>query len=129
MRNLVGFIGLLAVLATGGLIYSKYFTQSSGGTGVVAPTQTIDVVGVKSDLLGIAQAERVYQAQHGSYASMDDLVSSGALSMSKPGRDGYTYDVETSADSFRVVARCPSTSSPGCTNYAVDQTMQVQPTP
>src|SRR5271167_4784750 len=121
MRSLGGFIGLLAVLLTGLWIYSKYFTQSSTGTGVIAPTQTIDVVGVKSDLLGIAQAERVYQAQHGSYASMDELVSSGAMTMAKPGRDGYTYDVETSADSFRVVAHCPSTTSPGCTNYAVDQ--------
>ena len=129
MRNLVGFIGLLAVVLVGGWIYMKYFTQSSAGTGVIVPTQTSDVVGVKSDLLGIAQAERVYQAQHGSYASMDDLVSSGALSMTKPGRDGYTYDVETSSDSFRVVAYCPSSTSPGCTNYTIGQTMEVQTAP
>ncbi len=96
---------------------------------MAAPRQTIDVIGVKTDLLGIAQSERVYQAGHGSYASLDELVSSGAMSMAKPGRDGYTYNVETSADGFRVVAHCPSATSPGCTNYSVDQTMEVQPEP
>jgi hypothetical protein len=129
MRSLGGLIGLLVAVLIGSLIYKYYFTQSSTGAAVTTPTQTIDVVGVKGDLLTIAQSERAYQAEHGSYASLDELVSSGAMSMAKPGRDGYTYGVETSADSFRVVAHCPSTSSPGCTNYAIDQTMEVQTAP
>ena len=127
MRSLGGLIGLLVAVLIGGLIYKFYFTQQSAGT--ATPIQTIDVVGVKNDLLAIAQSERAYQAEHGSYASLDDLVSSGAMSMAKRGRDGYTYDVETSADGFRAVAHCPSTTSPGCTNYSVDQTMEVQAAP
>ena len=129
MRSLGGMIGLVVTLLIGGLIYKFYFTQSSAGTGAATPTQTIDVVCAKSDLLAIAQSERVYQAEHGSYASLDELVSSGAMSMAKPGRDGYTYDVETSADSFNVVAHCPAATSPGCTNFTVDQTMEIRATP
>ena len=129
MRSLGGIIGLVVTLLIGGLIYKYYFTQSTAGTGVAAPAQAIDVAGVKTDLISIAQSERVYQTGHGSYASLDELVSSGAMSMAKPGRDGYTYDVETSADGFNVVAHCPSATSPGCANFSIDQTMEIQTAP
>jgi hypothetical protein len=123
-------IGLLVVALIAGLIYKFYFTRmQSSGMGAATPAQTIDVVGVKNDLIGIAQAERAYQAEHGSYASLDDLISSGGLTMKKTARDGYTYDVETSAAGFRAVAHCPAATSPGCQNYSVDQTMEVQVTP
>jgi hypothetical protein len=123
-------IGLLVVALIAGLIYKFYFTRmQSSGMGAATPAQTIDVVGVKNDLIGIAQAERAYQAEHGSYTSLDDLISSGGLTMKKTARDGYTYDVETSASGFRAVAHCPAATSPGCQNYSVDQTMEVQVTP
>ncbi len=123
-------IGLLVVALIAGLIYKFYFTKmQSSGMGAATPAQTIDVVGVKNDLIGIAQAERAYQAEHGSYASLDDLISSGGLTMKKTARDGYTYDVETSASGFRAVAHCPAATSPGCQNYSVDQTMEVEVTP
>ena len=128
MRSVGNLLGLLVVALIGMLVYKFYFSQSqSAGTGT--PTQTIDVVGVKNDLLAIAQAERAYQAEHGSYASLSELVSSGAMAMKKTDRDGYTYGVETSAEGFRVIARCPATTTPGCISYAVDQNMDVQPAP
>ncbi len=120
-------IGLLVVAAIVLLSYKFFLSKTVADTGANGgPTQTIDVVGVKMDLLSIAQAERAYQAEHGSYASMDDLLSSGALSMKKNGRDGYAYDVETSEDGFRATATCPSAKLPGCSDFSVDQTMQVQ---
>jgi len=45
--------------------------------------QTIDTVGVKNDLVAIGQAERIYQAGRASYGSLDDLVSSGAMTLKK----------------------------------------------
>lgn len=125
MRSVVG---LLIAAGIALLAYKVYLSKTVASTGANGgPTQTIDVAGVKMDLLSIAQAERMYQAEHGSYASMDDLTSSGALSVRKSGRDGYTYDVKTVADGFRVIASCPSTKFPGCSDYSVDQTMEVQP--
>lgn len=128
MKSLGGLIGLLAVALIGGL-YFKYYLSSAQPAGTATPVQAIDAVGAQNDLLNIAQAERAYQAQNGRYASMDDLVSSGAITMRKDARQGYTYDVEASDDSFRAIARCTSPPVPGCQNYFVDQTMSVQPGP
>ncbi|HEY0701812.1 MAG TPA: hypothetical protein VGD60_03510 [Candidatus Acidoferrales bacterium] len=127
MRSLGSLVGLLVVALIAVLGYKFYFEKAQSTAGTATPMQTIDVVGVKNDLIAIAQAERAYQAEHGSYASLADLNSSGAMSMTKTSRDGYTYDVETSASSFRVIAHCPATVTPGCQNWSVDQTMEVQP--
>lgn len=127
MRSVVSLV-LAAAIAL--IAYKMYLSRAVSGTAASGgPTQAIDVTGVKMDLLSIAQAERMYQAEHSSYASMDELVSSGALSMRKNGRDGYTYDVETASDGFRVTAHCPTARFPGCSNYSVDQTMAVQAAP
>jgi len=120
-----GFVGLLVVLVLTLLIYKFYFTSGQQAMGPGGPTQTIDLMGVKSDLIAIGQAERIYQAQHNAYGSMDDLVSSGAMAYKKTGRQGYTYESEASTDSFRITARCTPHTMPGCTNFAIDQTMEV----
>jgi hypothetical protein len=127
MRSAGSMISILVVAVIGLLVYKFYFTQSQS-TGTLTPAQTINVVGVKNDLLAIAQAERNYQAEHSSIASLDELVSSGEMSIKKTGRDGYTYDIESSAEGFRVTARC-SAAAAGCTNYAVDQSMEVRAEP
>jgi hypothetical protein len=131
MRGFGSMLGLLIVVAIAALTYKFYFASSPSVSGASAstPAQTIDVVGVKNDLLAIAQAERLYQAEHGSYALMDDLVSSGAMNLRKSGRDGYTYDVDASTDSFTAIAHCPASTSARCTNYSIDQTMEIQSAP
>jgi hypothetical protein len=125
MRSLAGLlvVALISVLA-----YRLYFSKlQSTQTGT--PAQTIHVVGVKNDLLAIAQAERAYQAEHGAYGSLEELKSAGAMSLIKDGRDGYTYEVESSAAGFRVLAKCSPATNPGCSNWVVDQSMAVQPAP
>jgi hypothetical protein len=129
MRGLGSVLGLLVVVLIAGLTYKFYFQKSVSVDGASTPSQTIDVVGVKSDLLAIAQAERLYQAQHDSYASMDELVSSGAMSMRESSRDGYTYEVDASTNSFQVLAHCPVQANPGCTSYSIGQTMEIQTAP
>lgn len=129
MKALGSLAGLLIVALIALLMYKFYFTKSAAVSGAATPAQTINVVGVKTHLLEIGQAERLYQAEHGSYASMDDLISSGAMTVGKSGRGGYTYDVNASAESFQATAQCPADTHPGCTNYMIDQTMQVQATP
>ena len=125
MRAVLGVAAILVAAAVTLFIYKNSLTQSQAA-GAATPQQTIDVVGVKNDLLAIAQAERAYQVEHGSVGSLDELVSSGAMSMKKSGRGGYTYGVEAAGDGFRVTAQCPSGLA-GCSNYVVDQTMEVRP--
>ena|ERR1700722_8873839 len=127
MRGLGSLVGLLVVALIAVMTY-KYYFQKVELTSGMTPTQTINMVGVKNDLLAIAQAERTYQAEHGAYVSFSDLTSSGALAISSAGRDGYVYDVDLSGGGFRVFTHCPATTNPGCQNYSVDQTMEVQTT-
>jgi hypothetical protein len=127
MRAFGSFASILVTLVLALWIYKSYFGDAQQALGPKGPLQTIDVIGVKNDLLGIAQAERVYWAQHNSYGSLDDLVSSGAMALKKTGREGYTYDEESSSDGFRVTARC-TTPGQGCTNFFVDQSMEIQST-
>ena len=127
MRAVLGIVALL--VGAGDAVHLQEFADAIAGLGSRhADADDPNVVGVKNDLLVIAQAERAHQAEHSSVASLDELVSSGEMSMKKTGRDGYTYDVEASGDGFRVTARCPS-SLAGCTNYVVDQTMEIRTTP
>jgi hypothetical protein len=125
MRSLVGL--LLTLLIIFG-VYKLFFAQLKS-TGSAAPARTIDVVGVKNDLVSIAQSERTYQAEHSTYGTLDELTSSGAMSMTKKGREGYTYDAEVSTTSFRIVAHCTVAENPGCSNYAIDDTMNVTTVP
>jgi hypothetical protein len=127
MKAFGSFASILVVLVIALLIYKFYFGSAQQAMGPAGPMQTIDVIGVKNDLLGIAQAERVYWAQHNSYASMDDLVSSGAMALKKTGREGYTYEEQESSDGFRITARCTNPGQ-GCTNFFVDQSMEIQST-
>ena len=122
-------IGLILALVIGFFVYKFYFAQVQPGGPGTAATQAISLTGVKNDLNAIAQAERMYQAQNGSYATLDELISSGALQMGRRGRDGYTYEVEVSGNGFTATAR--HTGGPGGVRWptlVIDQTMQIRQT-
>jgi len=125
MRSLISLVVVLAIVF---ISYKLYFSQLQSSAGSAAPARTIDVAGVKNDLIAIGQAERMYQAEHSAYATLDQLNSSGAMAIAKTGRGPYTYAAEPSDNGFRVEARC-SPSAVGCINYAVDQTMEIRTTP
>lgn len=129
-RIVMRMLGLLfaAVIAMG--IYYFYLKQAAPGPGMVA-TQAISTTGVEMDLNAIAQAERTYFAQNGSYADLDQLTSSGALTMARSGRDGYTYTIETSGNGFTASARHsdrPAVNGVAPLHYpaiSIDQNMQM----
>ena len=127
MRSVIALVLALAIAF--GLYYFYLNRFQPAGKGSVA-TQAISITGVQNDLLAIAQAERAYFAQNGSYASLAELTTSGALTMPRAGRDGYTYSVETSGNAFTVTARYTGQSggSSGLhyPTITVDQTMEVR---
>ena len=125
MRVLAGLLVTAALSFGVYFLYLKQLPVSDQGT---APTQAISLTGVRMDLLQIAQAERGYIASNGNCATLDELVSSNALVVSKTGRDGYSYAVSCSAANFNVVAShapAPSGSPIRYPNLAIDQNMQV----
>ena len=125
-QDMRALIAVIIAAVIGFFVYRAYFAQvQPEGPGTTA-TQAISLTGVKNDLLAIAQAERAYQAEHGSYATFDELISSNTLRMAKPERDGYVYTVEASAGSFSVTARHPASAQVRWPTLVIDQSMQVR---
>lgn len=126
MRAIMSLVSIIVVLAIGYWIYASSLKPGSpSGT----PNQVVSTVGVKMDLLSLAQAERIYQTSHGSYASLGQLYSSGTLIARKSASTGYTYSSDVSSDGFTITARCESQPAAPCPSFSVDQTMQVQQLP
>jgi len=105
--------------------YLKKMPTTDDGT---ASTQAISLTGVRSDLLQIAQAERGSIALNSKCISLDELISSGSISMSRKERDGYTYTVNCSGTDFQVIAEHPAAATVSGVRYpklAVDSQMHV----
>ncbi|MGA2484158.1 MAG: hypothetical protein ABSF92_13705 [Candidatus Acidiferrales bacterium] len=120
---------LVAALIIGGIyyVYVRRLPTAAPGT---APTQAISLTGVQSDLLAIGQAERVYIVQNGRCGSLEELVSTGALAFTRPGREGYAYAVDCSGSDFTVTARHPGRPPAGVTGVSyptmtLDSTLEI----
>jgi hypothetical protein len=126
MRAFAGIL-IAALLALG--IYWFYLTRPHAGAPGSTPVQTIDTTRAQMDLLAIAQAERAYFAEHGAYASLDELVTSGAIPAERTRLEGFSLTGETQADGFTVTARCQPPPGQSCSSFAVDQSMSVHSIP
>jgi hypothetical protein len=126
MSRIFGFLTLLIGLGVGLYFYAHQAQSASAAAGANNPRAAVDVVGVRSDLMTIAQAERGNFALEGKYASLDDLISSKSLSVTRQ-RPPYSYSVETSATGFRVVAtRSGGNTSGTPAELSVDENMVFQ---
>jgi hypothetical protein len=123
MSRIFGFVGVL--LAAGIVLYlytrqAQTVSQLSGG----GTLQSAGVLtGVKGDLIGIANAERGFNAEQGRYGSWDELLSGHYITM-KSERPPYGYEVETTSSGFRITARRSGPGSPA--QLWIDESMQIQ---
>jgi hypothetical protein len=121
--------GLLVTVALAFVIYEYYLKKMPTTDEGTAQTQAISLTGVRSDLLQIAQAERGNIALNSKCVSLDELISSGALTMSRKERDGYTYEVSCSDSEFQVTAEHPAALAGSGIRYpklAIDTAMQIR---
>jgi len=124
MKAAGGILGLVIVLAVVWFVVKSQLT--SGPTGGTPPKEVIDVVGVKNDLIAIGQAERLYLASHGSYASVDQLQQEGSLSFSGTNRRGYNYTADVDdGQHFKITATPADPAKQGWPTLAIDENMQV----
>jgi Tfp pilus assembly protein PilE len=127
-----GLISLLLTAVIGVGAYLYFLKQAAPAPGMVA-TQAVSLTGVKTDLVAIAQAERMYYVQNGSYADLPTLTSTGTMNLTRTSRDGYTYSVEPSGNSFTATATYTAPPVPlpkGATpphfpTLSIDQTMEI----
>ncbi|HET9182196.1 MAG TPA: hypothetical protein VFP59_08700 [Candidatus Angelobacter sp.] len=125
MSRAFSFIALLAVLVVGAWFY-MHQAQHVMSAGTSNPTAAVDLTGVRSDLLAMAQAERSHAAMNGSYVSLDDLRSNGDLTMTRDHRGPYTYSAEVSGDGFRIAATYSGPENSGMPkSLSIDQTMEI----
>ena len=111
-----------------GIYYFQLKKMPSSDQGTTA-TQAISLTGVRADLMQIAQAERENIALNSQCISLDELLTSGSMSMNRKERDGYTYEVKCSGTDFQVIAEHPPALSGSGIRYpklAIDQAMQMQ---
>jgi hypothetical protein len=126
MGRIFGFLVLLVTVGVGIYLYTKQAQNSSAAARANNPKAAINITGVRTDLMTIAQAERGYFASEGKYASLDELISSRSLAVSRQ-RPPYTYEVQTSGSGFRVIATRSGDDSSGTpAELSVDQDMQFQ---
>jgi len=124
MRAAASVVGLLIVAAIIWYIVKSQYAK--GPTGGQPPAETIEVVGVKSDLLAIAQAERMYLASHGSYASVEELQQDGSITFSGSNRRGYNYTAQVDdGQHFTITAKPVDPAKATWPTLAIDDTMQV----
>jgi len=124
MKAAASILGLVIVLAIIWMMIRTQFTR--GPTGGAPPKQVIDVVGVKTDLIAIAQAERLYLASNGSYASIDQLQQDGALSFSGANRRGYNYTADVNdGQHFKITAAPSDPAKIGWPTLSIDENMEV----
>jgi len=125
MRFLRGFLVGAALLFAVYLFYLKKMPTTDSGT---APTQAISLTGVRMDLLQIADGEHGYIATNGHCASLDELISSKSISMTRTERDGYAYEVQCSGNGFTATARhlpAPAGSPIRYPNFAIDSSLDL----
>jgi hypothetical protein len=129
MRALAGLVAIGGVAAAIYFYAVKQVPVTDPGT---AATQAVSLTGVRMDLLAIAHAEQTFIAQNGHCASIDELISSASIAMTRPERDGYAYTAECAgATNFTVAARhdpAPAGSPIRYPVLAIDSTMQVHET-
>jgi hypothetical protein len=126
MGRVFGFLSLVLGLGVGMYLYSRQVQSSSAATGSATPQATINITGVKTDLMGIAAAERQYYASEAKYTSLDELISTHYVAVARQ-RPPYSYAVEIGAGGFRVVAtRSGNDASGSPAQISVDQDMEFQ---
>lgn len=125
MGRAFGFLTLIVVVAAGAYIYMRQ-TKSVMSAGTSNPTATVDLIGVRNDLLAIAQAERSHAALQSGYVSIDALRSGGDLPMPRNNRGPYNYSAEVSDSGFRIVATYSGPENSGMPSaLSIDQSMQI----
>ena len=89
------------------------------------PQQQIDVVGLKSELLAIGQAERQYFVTHSNYGTLDELEQDKLLT-GAANRRGYVFTVQVAgSQGFTATATPQDADKQNWPTLSMDQTMQV----
>ena len=107
MSRVFSFIAVLLVVGVGMYIYMQQTKAVSlaGVDGKTAnPRATIDLAGVKNDMLQFARAEQQHFASDGKYLSLEEMRSAGDTGIPGDSRGPFVYSIDASSTTFTVTA-------------------------
>ncbi len=116
MSRLFSFVAVLIVVAAGMYIYMQQIkgVSPAGVEGSTAnPRATIDLVGVKNDLLQFARAEQQHLASDGKYLSLQEMRAAGDTGLPADSRGPFTYSIDAGSTTFTVTATYNGTPTEG----------------
>jgi hypothetical protein len=123
MKSALTLAGLLLALGVGYFLYTKSLT--SAGVADAPPQQTIDTIDIKTNLMNIGQAERIYVVSHGTYGTLEQLQQDGSSALPNENR-GYVFGVTPNgAQSFTAIATPTDPNKPGWPTLTMDEKMVV----
>lgn len=123
MKSMGGIIALLAAFGVSFFVYHNYFKKA--GFDTAPPQEQIDVVGIRSQLLSISEAEKMYVVAHSVYGTLEQLEQEGSPSIGAPQRD-YTFNVTPDGSrAFTATATPDPGKKPGWPTLVVDNSGQV----
>lgn len=118
-----GFLGIGVALGATYFLYSGATSRS--GLDATSPQEQIDVVGIRTGLVEIAQAERAYLARHGTYGTLEQLRAEGTPALGA-GRRGYVFDVDARVGKgFRATATPVDANKADWPILEIDETMEI----
>jgi hypothetical protein len=123
VRAAASLLGLVIAMALGYWVYRAELVAGPGGNASTLVDQA-NVAGVKTDLISIGQAERLYLTGHDTYATLDQLHQEGSVPFQS--RHGYSFKVEVDgAQHFKAVATPDGATRTGWPVLFIDDSMQV----
>jgi hypothetical protein len=126
MGRVFGFVGLLIVLGAGMYIYKQEIVATSAPGGSTSnPRATIDVTGVRTDLIAIASAERRHYASDAKYVDISELISNGDISMQTPSRGPFSYSSSVTDTGFKITATYGGDDLGVPKELSIDETMNI----
>ena len=122
MGRSFGFVILVVVVGAGAYLFTRQAKSVSNITG--SSLSVIDVIGIRNDLIAVANAERRYFVLHAKYASLDELRRNGDTHI--PTRQDYTYSSEASETRFKISATYSGPDPKAPKHISIDETMSVK---
>jgi hypothetical protein len=116
-------VGLVVALGAGYFVYQTYMARTN--LAQAPPQEQIDVIGIKSDLLAIGQAERQYLVMHETYGTVEQLRGESLLNFGAE-RRGYLLSVAVDGSrGFTITATPADADKVGWPAFAMNETMQI----
>ena len=91
---------MISILVSLGIAFGMYVfflkRMSPGGS----PQHAMSTTTVETQLVHLAEAERIHYVQNNSYATLEQLAANGEFKMTNPDPNGYVYSVGSRRGEF-----------------------------